>query len=110
MRGSSSRDLIVRRMSSLAGTVAMTHASMGAGRSAISKRRHTKAKPRGFLRIDRPLPGFRAAERIDDLFAFVERAEDDDAALTGVEGRAERLLPIDCFRSRVEIGRGRRHP
>jgi len=47
MRGSSSWDLIVRRMSSLAGTVAMTQAGMGAGRSEISNRRHTKAKPRG---------------------------------------------------------------
>src|SRR5229473_8354290 len=46
MRGSSSWDLIVRRMSSLAGTVAMTQASMGAGRSETSNRRHTKAKPR----------------------------------------------------------------
>jgi hypothetical protein len=47
MRGSSSRDLIVRRMRALPGTVAMTHASMGTGNSGISNRRHTNAKPRG---------------------------------------------------------------
>jgi hypothetical protein len=35
-------------MSSLAGTVAMTQASMGTGRSESSNRRHTKAKPRGW--------------------------------------------------------------
>jgi len=34
-------------ISLLAGTVAMTHASIGAGSSAISKRRQMKANPRG---------------------------------------------------------------
>jgi hypothetical protein len=104
MRGSSSWDLIVRRVSSLAGTVAMTQASMGAGRSEISNRPHTKAKPRGWpsLRVDRPLPGFRPAGRLGDLFAFVECAEDNDAALTSVEGRSKRLLPVDGFGSRVD--------
>jgi len=75
---------------------------MGAGRSEISNRRHTKAKPRGWLWVDRPLPGFRPAGRLHDLFAFVECAEDNDAALASVEGRAERLLPVDGFGSRVD--------
>jgi hypothetical protein len=52
--------------------------------------------------VDRPLPGFRPAGRLHDLFAFVECAEDNDAALTSVEGRSKRLLPVDGFRSRVD--------
>ncbi len=52
MRGSASPDLIVRRITSFAGIVTMTQASIGAGRSAISKRRQMKAKPRGW-----PSPG-----------------------------------------------------
>ena len=47
IRGSASKDLIERRMRSLAGTVTMTHTSNGAGRSEIVNRCQTKAKPRG---------------------------------------------------------------
>jgi hypothetical protein len=39
VRGSSSFALIVRRISSLAGTVTIAHESIGTGRSEISKRR-----------------------------------------------------------------------
>ena len=38
---------MVRRIRSFAGTVAMTHASIGAGNSGLSNRRQTKAKPLG---------------------------------------------------------------
>jgi len=51
MRGSSWFSMIARRISALAGTVTMTHATTGAGRSAISKRFHRKAKPRGWRSI-----------------------------------------------------------
>src|SRR6188472_1615903 len=47
MRGSSSRGLMVRRMSWFAGTVTMTHASIGTGSSGMVNLFQTKAKPRG---------------------------------------------------------------
>src|SRR5205814_226540 len=53
-------------------------------------------------RVDRPLTGFRPAGRLHDLLAFVEGAEDDDAALTSIKRRAERLLYVDGFRPCVD--------
>ena len=90
MRGSSSWNLIVRRISSLAGTVAMTQASMGAG-------------------IDEDQPA-QVPASIDptiehDLFAFVECAEDNDAAYPSAEGRlaASRLIGDETTEAPMEF-------
>ena len=68
-----------------------------------ARRRRSRAAGRPSGRSS--LPGFRPAGRLHDFFALVEGAEDDDAALTCMERRAERLLRIDGFRSRMDRSR-----
>ena len=106
-------------MSTLAGTVAMTHASIGAGKSGISNRRHTKEKPRGWLPATRrrvaklwlPKGGDRFASRQAWRLGYaVQRMSDFGLPVTvgtyAVARRHSAETPLDALADIQSAGAG----